>query len=283
MLRESTKQFYWALLRKVWSDLWRDNCVDLAAEMSFYFVLSVFPFLLVLASIVGWLPSTNVWHDFAQWMSHYLPRYARSTFFHAVLGLTHGYSSFLSAGLVAMIWSASSGFASLIQALNTAYGVKETRGFWKQRVLALVATALAAIFLFGSFGLLTAGHLGVVLASRKITWAHGLQVWFEIGRWLTTLALMLIGLALANHFLPDRKRSWRWFTPGTLFATGMFVGTSIGFDAYVKDFANYSRVYGALAGAIILLLWVYVFSLILLVGAELDNSLDKMKGQRVPA
>jgi len=282
-LRETSKQFYWTLLKKVWSDVWVDDCIDLAAEMSFYFALSVFPFLLVLASIVGWLPSTTVWHDFAQWMSHYLPRYARSTFFHAILGLTRGYSSFLSAGIVAMIWSASSGFVSLIQSLNVAYEVKETRGFWKQRLLALIAAALSAIFLFGSFGLLTAGHLGVLLLARRLTWVRRFRVWFEIGRWVTTLVLILVGLALTNHFLPDRQRPWRWVTPGTLFVAGMFVGTSLGFNLYVRDFANYSRVYGALAGAIVLLLWVYVFSLILLVGAELDNSLEKLKGQQVPA
>ena len=280
-MQKSSKQFYSDLLKKVWADVQRDNCVDLAAQMSFYFILAVFPFLLVIASVVGWLPSTNLWHNFAQWISHYLPPYSRGVFFHTILGLTHGYSSFFSAGLIAMLWAASSGFTSLIASLNIAYEIKESRGFWKRRTIAVAATVLAAIFLFGSFGLLTAGHWAVSMLAENFTWIHRFRVWFEVGRWLTTVALISIGLALTYHFLPDRKWRWRWFTPGTVFGTAMFVGTSIGFNLYIGRFANYSRVYGALAGTIILLIWIYAFSLILLIGAEIDNSVDKLKGQPV--
>jgi membrane protein len=278
-LRQESRKFYWTLLKKVWADVQMDNCVDLAAQMSFYFILSVFPFLLVIASVIGWLPSTNVWHDFAQWISHYLPPYSRSAFFHTILGLTHGYSSFFSLGLIAMIWAASSGFTSLMASLNIAYEVKESRGFWKRRVIALAATVLAAVFLIGSFGLLTVGHWAVGLLSENLTWVHRFRTWFEVGRWITTVGLLVIGLDLMDYFLPDRKRHWRWLTAGRVFATTMFVGTSLGFDVYVVKFANYSRVYGALAGAIILLLWIYAFSLILLVGAEIDNSVDRLEAE----
>jgi membrane protein len=282
-LRESSKQFYWAVVKKVWADVWRDNCIDLAAQMSFYFILSAFPFLLVVASVIGWLPSTNVWHNFAEWISHYLPPYARPAFFHTVLGLTHGYSSFLSVGLIAMIWSASSGFVSLIQSLNVAHQVRETRGFWKQRLIAVTAAALAAIFLFGSFGLLTGGRLAVTLIAQGMPSIQRFRVWFELARWVTTLALLLIGLDLVNHYLPNRKQRWRWYTPGILFVMALFVGTAFGFRVYVQDFTNYSKVYGALSAAIILMLWVYAFSLILLIGAEIDHALELMKGQQPPA
>jgi membrane protein len=279
-LREDSRRFYWSLLRKVWADLQTDNCIDLAAQMSFYFILSVFPFLLVIASVIGWLPSTNVWHNFAQWISHYVPPYSRGAFFHTILALTHGYSSFFSLGLIAMVWAASSGFTSLIDSLNIAYGVKESRGFWKRRIIALAATGLAAVFLFGSFGLLTAGRWAVGVLSENLAWVQRFRVWFEVGRWLTTVGLLVIGLDLMDYFLPDRTRRWRWFTHGRIFATVMFVGTSLAFNFYIAKFANYSKVYGALAGAIILLLWIYAFSLILLVGAEIDNSVDRLTAER---
>ncbi|HTU32894.1 MAG TPA: YihY/virulence factor BrkB family protein [Candidatus Acidoferrum sp.] len=282
-LRENAKRFYRAVLQSVWTRIWTDACVDLAAQMSFYFVLSIFPLLLVLASIIGWLPSTNLWHNFAQWISHYLPPYARGASFHAILGLTHGYSSFFSVGLVAMIWSASSGFVSLIQSLNIAYKVKETRGFWKERLIALIAAALASVFLLGSFGLLTAGKLAVTLVAKDMPWVQHFRIWFAVGRWLASLALLLIGVDLINHFLPNRKRRWRWFTAGTIFVVASFVATAFAFDVYVTDFANYSKVYGALAGAIILLLWVYAFSLILLLGAEIDHAIELVRGEQPPA
>lgn len=282
-LRENSKQFYWAVVKRVWARVWADDCVDLAAQMSFYFVLSIFPLLLVLASIIGWLPSTNLWHNFAQWISHYLPPYARDVSFHTILGLTHGYSSFFSAGLIAMIWSASSGFMSLIQSLNTANEVKETRGFLKERLIAVLAAVLAAIFLLGSFGLLTAGQLAGTMIAKDMPWFQHFRIWFEVGRWLTSLALLFIGVDLINHFLPNRRRRWRWFSAGTIFVVALFVGTAFAFDVYVADFANYSKVYGALAGAIVLLLWVYAFSLILLIGAEIDHAIELVRQEQPPA
>ncbi|MGH9735868.1 MAG: YihY/virulence factor BrkB family protein [Candidatus Acidiferrales bacterium] len=282
-LRENSKQFCWAVLKRVWTRAWADDCVDLAAQTSFYFVLSIFPLLLVLASIVGWLPSTNLWHNFAQWISNYLPRDARDVSFHTILGLTHGYSSFLSVGLIATIWSASSGFVSLIQSLNIVYEVKETRGFWRERLIAVIAAALAAVFLLGSFGLLTAGQLAVAFIGKDIPGIQHFRIWFGIGRWLASLALLFIGVDLIHHFLPNRKRRWQWFTAGTIFVVALFVATAFGFNVYVADFANYSKVYGALAAAIILLLWIYALSLILLIGAEIDHAIELLRRERVAA
>jgi membrane protein len=276
-VHEDSKRLYSSLLKKVWADVQTDNCVDLAAEMSFYFILSIFPFLLMIASVVGWLPSTNVWHNFAEWTSQYLPRDSRAVFFHTVLGLTHSYSSFFSVGLIATVWAASSGFTSLMASLNVAYGIRESRGFWKRRMIAVAATAIAGIFLFGSFSLLTAGRWTVETLSGNPAWVERFRLWFEAGRWLTTIVLIFIGLDLMNYFLPDRKRQWHWVTSGTIFIAFTVIATSTGFNLYVGHFANYSRLYGALTATIILLIWIYIGSLILLIGAEIDNSMVRLK------
>jgi membrane protein len=146
------------LAREVWVDIQNDRCLDLAAQMSFYFVLSLFPFLLVIGAIVGWLPSTSLWRDFAQWITDYMPRESRRLVFATILDLTRGSTRFLSLGLLATVWTASSGFVSLMESLSVAYGVNETRGFWKKRVLAIAATAIGAFFFVASFGLLAVGH-----------------------------------------------------------------------------------------------------------------------------
>ena len=106
-----------------------DDVVDLAAQVSFYFVLSLVPFLIVLAAIVGWLPSSTLWQSFAQWITDYFPNRSRQAVFATILDLTRGYTGFLSFGLLAAIWSASSGFMSLMEALSIACFGDATRRF----------------------------------------------------------------------------------------------------------------------------------------------------------
>jgi membrane protein len=265
------------LLKLLWQDVQADNCIDLAAEMSYYFVMSLFPFLLVVAAVIGWLPSTNLWQNFAQWVTAYLPYGSRHVVFETVLALTHGSSSFLSIGLAGTIWAASSGFISLMDSLNIAYEAKETRGFWKRRLIAFAAIAVAGVFLVASFGLVTFGKWAHTMLSSDLTLIRTFHVPFEIARWVGTFVLLCIGLDLVDHFLPNVRRPWRWLTPGRLFVASMFVAASAGFNFYLGHFGNYSRIYGALAGAIILLLWIYIASLILLVGAEIDRAIERLE------
>src|SRR5579863_9776648 len=128
------------LLKRIVERLLEDGCTDLAAQMSFYFVLSLVPFFLVLAAIVGWLLSTTFWQALVVWIMAYFPQGSRKMLFSIFFDLTSGYSKYLSIGLLAMIWSASSGFVSMMEALSIAHGAKETRSFWKKRVVAIGAT-----------------------------------------------------------------------------------------------------------------------------------------------
>jgi membrane protein len=269
-------RFLIGFAKKVWAETDKDNLIDLAAVMSFYFVLSLLPFLLVIAAFVGWLPTSNLWHNFAQWITDYLPPESRALVFSTVIDLTHGYKGFFSIGVAGTIWTASSGFVSLMESLTVVYNRKETRGFWTKRIIAIVATAIAALFLIASFGILAAGRwIGVQL------WMHlesGLviRIVLETVRWVATFALMLLSLDLVNYFLPDVRRKWTWLTPGRLFVALAFVLATVGFNIYITHFSNYPHLYGALAAFIVLMIWIYMASLILLIGAEIDNTVDHM-------
>lgn len=280
---ENLRRFYPNLLKVLWTNVLNDDCLDLAAQMSFYVVLSLFPFLLVIAAVIGWLPSTSLWHDFAQWITNYLPGDSRKLVFSTILDLTHGYSGFFSLGLLGTIWAASAGVSSLIDSLNVTYGVKETRSFWRRRAVALGFTGLAAVFFIASFGALTLGHWAATSLSLDIKGIHSLRVPFEVARWLATLLLICLALDLMNHFLPNVTRPWRWLTPGRLFVSLTLVGASITFNFYLRYFANYPRLYGALAGFIVLMIWIYIASLILLIGVEMDNAVADLKGGRASA
>lgn len=273
----------WELAKIIWADSINDNCLDLAAQMSFYFSLSLFPFLIVIAAFVGMLPSSTLWHNLAEWMTNHLPQEVRSTVFKLILDLTQNSTRFFSLGLIATIWSASSGFVSLMESLTVAYGARETRGFWRKRAIAICVTLLGAVFLVGSFGLLTFGHKLARATPIRLESLFRFNASWELTRWLASLLLMVLGLDLINYFLPNVRRCWHWLTPGTVFVVLTVVAGSGGFNFYVHHFGNYPRFYGAMAGFAILMTWIYLASLILLIGAETDSVLDNLKRHRAAA
>ena len=262
-----------SLFRRIWEQVQADNCIDLAAQISFYFILSLFPFFLVMAAIVGWLPSTTLWRAFATWMVTYLPMESRSLVFSMILNLSGASKSIFSVGLATTVWSASSGFVSLMESLTITYGQRDARSFWRKHSIAICFTFLAAVFALTCFGLMTLGHRGWQMVP-SFSIAGRLHIGWGIGRWAATVALMCLGVDLVNYLLPSVKRPWRWITPGTLFAVVTLVIATVGLNLYVLHFASYPRIYGTLGGLIVLMLWIYIASFILLVGAVIDHQIE---------
>ena len=271
------------VIPRIWSRVERDHCADLAAEVSFFFVLSLFPFFLVMAALVGWLPSTDLWRSFAEWVMAYFPRLSRSVIFSTILDLRHGYTGFLSIGLITTLWSASSGFVSLMEALTIAYGRTDSRSYWKKRGVAVVATLGAALFFILSFGLWTAGHLAAVAAYSEFRSVLAVEAKWKIAWWVLTAILLCLGVDLINYFLPDVKRPWKWLSPGTLFSVLSFAMASLGLNLYVRYTPMLPRIYGTLAGFIILMMWIYIATLVLLIGAETDSAVEELKTQGASA
>jgi membrane protein len=267
------------VVKRVWNDAQHDDCIDLAAQMAFYFVLSLFPFLIVMGSVVGWLPSTDLWPNMAQWLTNYLPPRPRRVVFEAILGLTQNNTQYFSFGLTVTIWVASSGFVSLMESLSLAYGFPETRGFWRKRFIAVGATLVGTAFAIVSFVLLTFGHVAAEAISPYLARAVPFPLPWELARWLVTLVLILLGLALMNYFLPNVKQRWHWLTPGSIFSALSFAGMSEGFNFYLRHFGSYPRFYGTMAGFVILVTWIYMASLILLVGAEVNSVMERLHRQ----
>jgi membrane protein len=266
-----------AVFHRIYDRIRQDQCTDIGAQVSFFFVLSLFPFFLVIAAIIGWLPSTTLWESFVDWIFTYFPRLARIGILQAILGLNKWHTGVLSFGILATIWSASSGFVSLMEALSLAYGAKDTRGHWKKRAIAVVATIGSAIFFICSFGLWTVGHWAHGTVNNEFRASGIFQTPWKIAWWFFTLFLLCVGLDLIHYFLPDSKRPWRWLSPGTLFVAISFVLASLGLNLYARYNSMLSRIYGTLAGFIILMLWIYISTVILLIGAEADTAMAEVR------
>ena len=179
-------------------------------------------------------------------------------------------------------WTASAGIMSLMQSLNAAYEVRETRSYWKRLGLALLTLFMFSLLMLTAFGLLRAGHeLGVWIGEHAQSF-HSNALW-NIGRWLVSLGLIGMVAAIADYALPNRKRPWRWVTPGSIFAILASAVASTGFNLYVEYVNLYSKTYGALGAFIILMFWIYIISLIILIGAEVNSELDKLRSAGQPS
>ncbi|MGH9358768.1 MAG: YihY/virulence factor BrkB family protein [Terriglobia bacterium] len=261
--------------RGVFHELREDNVLGLAAQMSFFFALSLFPFLIFLAGLVGILPSTGLWDQVLRWMTLYLPQSSQALVFQTVASLTRGGVGFTSIGFFAAAWSASGGLLSLMASLNTCYEVKETRQLWKRLGIAIFMQFVLGFLFIGSFGILTVGHLFAVWINSAIAPGTAMPVIWRVGRWAVSMFLLVIAMAVVDYFLPDSKQPWHWITPGTALAIAAWVPGTLGFNFYVQRIGSYSAEYGALGAFMVLMVWIYLVSLVILIGAEINCELMK--------
>lgn len=274
--------------RRIFSRCVKDDSVNLAAQMSFFFVLSLFPFLLMVTGLLGWIPMSSNWEVFARWLSQYFPTRTQQTMLVVMLHLSEGSGRFFSVGLVLAVWSASTGFLSLMEALTRTYCMREWRSYVRRRAIALSATVLAALFLIACFLFWSAGRLLVTWIAADIKRGPLINWEWALLRWIATLLTLVLAVDLVHYFLPPLHRRWRWITPGRMVSVVTLSFITALFNLYVNHAPEFSRVYGALTGFIVMMLWIYLASLSILVGAEIDAVIEEgsrglRAGELVPA
>jgi membrane protein len=186
------------------------------------------------------------------------------------------------------VTSSSAAMIAIIDTLNHAYGVEESRPWWRVRLLAIALTVGLALFILVSFALVLAGP---TLATRLADlWRLGpLFEWtWKILQWPIVFALVGLGITLVYYFAPDAEQRWVWVTPGAVLTAVLWLLASLGFKLYVSNFASYTETYGAIGGVMVLLLWFYISGLVMLLGAELNAEIEhaspygKNVGEKVP-
>jgi membrane protein len=202
---------------------------------------------------------------------------ARGLVFQTLLDLAHKNGTFLSLGSIATAWTSSSGIVCLMENLSRVYSAPETRSFWKKRFIAFGIVIVTSAFFVGSFGLLTAGHRIGVFIVYEFDLGPRLQIVWEVFRWCFLVVLLQTGVAIMDNILPNRQRPWRWASPGTLFATATLVAGSSGVNLYVRHVGHYYETYGTIGAFFVLMVWIFVSSLTLLVGAEINAVLERRR------
>ena len=261
--------------RRTIKEISDDNCLGLAAQLSFYFLLAVFPALLFFVALLGYLPIGNLMENVLAALGTLAPTELVHLLRGQLTEIAEGrHASLLTIGIVGAIWSSSAAMVAIIDALNRAYDVIEWRPWWKRRLLALVLTIALALFIIVSFVLVIVGPDVVATAAGWLDLAPVVATVWAILRWPVMVFGVLLGIDLVFHFAPNRPSRWVWVTPGSLVAVVSWMVSSFGFKYYVSNFADYTATYGAIGGAIVAMVWFYVSSLAILIGAEVNGVLE---------
>jgi membrane protein len=276
---ETPTQIPWAgwkqIVKRAWAENKADNMPIIAGGVAFFGFLSIFPALIALISIYGLVASPETVARQVEDLSAQLPDEAADLIGEQLTAIVANSGSALSISLVvsilAALWSASGGVGNVVTAINIAYDEVEARNFVRLKLTSLALTLGAIVFVLITFGLLAVvpsviealglGVVGTVLA--------------QVARWVLLLAVFAGALAVLYRVAPDRDAPrLSWVSLGSVVVTVVWALVSVGFALYVNNFGSYDKTYGAIAGVIVLMLWLYLTCYLVLLGAEINSEAE---------
>jgi membrane protein len=267
----------------IYNDVYDEHLFVFAAGLSYYFVLSLFPLLVSMALLLGYVPIPHLFDGLLSLMARLVPGDGMNLVRSIVSDvINHKHTHFLTLGLVFTIWTASSGFAAIIDGLDVVYRVRETRPVWKTRPIALGLTLLGGSLLLVAAGLMVEGtYLGVWFAGRFDLGPAILAAWRYL-RWGIAIILAVLALELLYHFGPNVRQRFRDSLAGAIVAVITWIGLSYLLRSYFRRFDNLDRTYGPLGAAIGLYVWFYLSGFAILVGGEINFLLGELRDHRTP-
>ncbi|MET0863684.1 MAG: YihY/virulence factor BrkB family protein [Nakamurella sp.] len=273
-----TKPSWKFILRKTIREFSADECTDLAAALTYYAVLALFPALLALVSLLGLFGQQGNTEELINVLSDMGAGSVADTIREPLqqLSQTSAAGIGLIIGIGGALWSASGYVGAFGRAMNRVYEIKEGRPFWKLRPLMIVIT-LVAVILAGlvAIGLVVSGPLARAIGDAIGLGETAVTVW-NIVKWPVLLVLAALVVGILYYATPNVKQpKFRWISVGAGIAIVTWVVASALFGLYVSQFSNYNKTYGSLAGVIIFLLWLWITNLALLFGAEVDAEMER--------
>ena len=264
-------------LTRTYTDISRNHTMQMAAALSYYFVLSLFPALIFLSAVVAFLPVPDLFGQALGMMGRFIPPDSMGLVRRVLADvITPNRSAFLSFGILATLWAASGGFSAAIEALNVAYDVNDDRPFWKTRPL-----AIALAFIIGGLLLLA---LAVMIVGPRFGWwladrVHLSSLWIFLWpyiHWSVAVGFTILAVEALYFLAPNVKQRFLATLPGAVVAVGCWIALSYLLGAYFRHFANFNKTYGTLGAAVALMVWLYWTGFAMLVGAELNSELAKI-------
>ena len=262
---------------RLWEKINDDDILGNAAQVAFYFSFALFPLLLFLISLIGIIISnkTELQDQLFTILGEVMPKSAfdlvRTTLTEVTSNATGGK---LTIGVLITLWSASAGIDNMRGTLNEVYNLKETRSWFRTKLVSLLLTMGLGVLILITLGLIVYGSqtLDAILPIDSPYILMALE-------WLLVICLLLLAFAFLYNFAPNHEPfQWKWITPGAVVGVILWILFSFGFRLYLRYFDTYAATYGSLGAMIILLLWLYLTALVILIGGAINAILDEKTG-----
>lgn len=272
---------WWKLGVRLYDQIWEDDVFGRCGELAYVFLFSVFPLLLFLTTLLGYLAGAS--SGLRTTLFDYLGRVSPSRDVAALLQNTladitaaRGGAK-LSLSLLAALWLASNGILGVGRSLNTACGFKETRPWWWRRLIAVALTVAFSILIVCGLGLIFYGGIvGEALAGR-LGMDHLFTLSWRLLRWPVALLFVILSFDMVYNYAPNLRGAYprHWGTPGAVTAVGLWLAASLGYQRYLAYFKSYATAYGSIGAVILLLSWFYLTAFALLMGGEVNSEIAR--------
>lgn len=250
----------------------KDDVFALASQLAYYLMLSFFPFMLFLMTLAGLsnFSSNDVLNQLRVMLPKSILELTKSTIQEV---FDNQYTGLLGISILLMVWTSSSAFKAVINSVNKAYSFKENRSFIKLSIISILGILALALTMMLSLVVLVFGNV----ISSYIRNAQIVLIFWNIFRYTFIFIIMLLIFMAIYRFAPARKLFWKEVIPGSIFSTIGWLVVSVGFSFYVDNFGNYSRLYGSLGAVFILMTWLFLISIIFILGIEINFVVGEVK------
>jgi membrane protein len=272
---ETVSLSWFELARRTWREVVDDDVLGLAAQLSYYFFLALFPAILFLLALASFFPLANITDDVGRSLGPFVSPQVLELIQEQMRRLANNESGgLLTFGVAGALWSSSAALVSIVGALNRAYDIEEGRPWWKVRLVAIGLTFGVAVTVLVALSLVLVGPTLAEKLGQATGWGAPFEWTWLLLQWPLVFVLIATGIGLIYYFGPDADQDWVWITPGAVAATVLWLLVSLAFKIYVANFTDYEGSYGTVGGVIVVLLWLYVSGIAILTGAELNAEIE---------
>jgi membrane protein len=259
------------------------SLVNRASSLAYNFMLAVFPATIFLCTLIPYIPIDDFQRELLRILASIMPTKAYLAFRETIIDIIKNQNGkLLSFGFLTTLYFATNGVTNLMKAFNKSSLITDRRSWLKRRGVALTLTIAISLALVIAIGIMIAGQAVISFikfhfASKNTFWIYSILFLRWVVSWTVIIIIFFVTVSVLYRYGPAHKKRWKFINPGSILATGLAILTSLGFSYYINNFSSYNKVYGSIGTLIVVMIWMYLNSLILLIGFELNASIELSK------